>query len=74
MLNVKHIEIQYDLFAGLFIPIGMLPESDRAGGLPDMASVTEMMQKHASQEAVSGDSETNEGGAPPQNIKEVNLL
>ena len=56
---------------GLFIPIGMFPNSEQLSGLPDMAAVAEMMQKQKPDESVPPTESTE--GAPTENIKEVQL-
>ena len=59
------------LLSGLFIPIGMFPNSEQLSGLPNMAAVAEMMQKQKPDEGVPSSEDTEE--APTENIKEVGL-
>ena len=61
----------YLLLSGLFIPIGMFPNSEQLSGLPNMAAVAEMMQKQKPDESMPSTEDTE--GAPTENIKEVRL-
>ena len=47
----------------------MFPNSEQLSGLPDMATVAEMMQKQKPDESSSTTESTE--GAPTENIKEV---